>query len=261
MSFLYSILQKIFGIGGDTGKLSWTEVIVLGIIPAGQLYARIFNFKGSLDKWWLMFPIALFPPISFLTLVLMKFGYINDGNGSDPVDKMILLPIIAKFFIPFIMPYLIDVDDTILTLIVSFIFKLLLVMTCNLYRRYDNCKDITFNSIGKAGIDSVISTSVGDVLPIALSYIPIVGFVYSVMSIVPIIGDKNIIDSIFWSIGFGATYILINMFNQNDMGKYCSTPFTGNLEDKVPFITAIGVLIGAHTFDNFMGGNIENNDD
>ena len=53
-------------------KLSWLQVLILGIVPLGQLWARIFYFNGSLDKWWLMFPIFLLPPFSFLPLIMMK---------------------------------------------------------------------------------------------------------------------------------------------------------------------------------------------
>lgn len=241
---------KLFGLNPDINKLSWNEVGILGLIPAGQLYARIFKFNGSLDKWFLMFPLLLFPPLSFIPLILMKFGYVDNGNGSSPYDLIMILPIIVKFLIPFILPYFID--DRIIGIIVSFILKLLMVMICNLYRRYDNCNSITLNSIGKAGIDSVISTSVGDVVPIAMKFVPFVGFLYTILSFFPIIGDEKILNSIFWSVGFGASYILINMFNQLDMEKYCSSPFMGNIEDKVPFLSAIGVLFGAHAFNYIM---------
>ena len=257
MSFILDRMLKLVGLDPNTQKLSWTEVIVLGLVPAGQLYARIINFNGSLDKWWLMFPPALVAPLSFIPLLLMKFGFIQNGNGSNPIDKMMLLPIIAKFIIPFIMPYLVDVDSRVLTVLVSFIFKLLLVMVCNLYRRYDTCNTVTNDSIGKAGMDSVIATSAGDILPIAMDYIPIIGMSYSILSMVPIIGEKKILDSIFWTVGFGATYALLNMFNQLDIKKYCTTPFLGNLEDKTPFITTVLVLVGAHGFNYMMGGDLD----
>jgi len=256
------ILKK-FGLDPNVaGRLTWKEVIILSLIPGGQLYARVAKFKGSLDKWWLMFPLALFPPLSFIPMTLMKYGYVADGNGADPVDKIMLLPIIAKFILPFIMPYLIDKESRVVNIIVGFIFKLILVMLCNLYRRYENCnKTITVDSVGKAGIDSVIATSVGDVVPIAMNYVPIVGTLYSIMSFIPVIGNPNVLDSIFWTVGFGATYVLINMFNQVNMEKLCTTPFTGNLEDKIPFYTAIIALIVAHGFNYFMGGDLPDADD
>ena len=59
------------------GSLSTWGVLIMGLIPLGQLWARIFNFNGSLDKWWLMFPLFLIPPFSFIPLILMKMGFVS----------------------------------------------------------------------------------------------------------------------------------------------------------------------------------------
>ena len=263
MSFILNGMLKMFGLNPDAaGKLSWTEVIVMSLVPAGQLYARIFKFKGSLDKWWLMFPLLLFPPLSFIPMILMKYGYVADGKGSDPVDKIMLLPIIVKFIIPFIMPYLIDADSRILTIIVSFIFKLLFVMIANLYRRYDNCnKTITMDNTLKAGYNSIVATSIADVVPIAMKFVPVVGTLYSVVSMVPIIGNEKIIDSVFWTFAFGATYALLNMFNQLDMDELCKKPFALDITNKTPLFMSLAALVGAHAFNYIVGGDLPDDGD
>jgi hypothetical protein len=227
--------------GGN--RLSWMQVLVMGLVPLGQLWARIFYFKGSLDKWWLMFPLLLFPPFSFIPLIMMKFGMVADGKGSDPVDKIMLLPIIAKFIIPFILPFIVDEDEhAFLFSLVGFVLQLLTIMVANLTRRHTNCKDITTDSVGKAGIDSVIAYGMGDITAFAIGFIPFVGMFFSVLEMIPVIGD--FVNQIVWSLGFAATYIIINMFNQDNMSKYCSTPFTGNVQDKIPFIISIIAIIG-----------------
>ncbi len=232
------------------GQLSWMQVVILGLIPLGQLWARVFEFKGSLDKWWLMFPLLQFPPLSFIPLIMMKFGWVKDGKGTDPADKIMLLPIIAKFIIPFILPYMIDEDSEMLTAIVGFILQMLMVMTANLTRRYYNCNgEITVDSVGKAGIDSTIAYSIGELVPFVMGWLPVVGIIYSIIEAIPYIGD--FVDHIFWSLGFAGTYIVINMFNQDNMTKYCSTPFTGNIQDKIPFISAIVAIIGINMFNLF----------
>lgn len=235
---------------GGSSKLSWSQVLVLGLIPLGQLWARIFYFKGSLDKWWLMFPLLQFPPFSFLPMLMMKFGFIKDGNGADPVDKIMLLPIIAKFIIPFILPFIIDEDSTILYTIVGFILQLLTIMISNLTRRNSNCNDITINSVGKATIDSTIAQAMGEVTSFAIGFLPFIGIIVSMLEMIPIIGD--FVDSILWTIGFAGTYIVLNMFNQNpNVQKFCSTPFTGNLQDKIPFIVSLIILLGINAFKAF----------
>ena len=174
-------------------KLSWLNILIMGIIPLGQLWARIFYFKGSLDKWWLMFPILLFPPVSFIPLILMKYGYIKDGKGTNPIDKIMLLPIIAKFIIPFVLPYIIDeTEHVILFGIVGFILQLLTIMIANLTRRHYNCtkdnkpgamsENITVNSIGKAGIDSVIAYGIGEIISNIIGFIPVINIVLEIFN-------------------------------------------------------------------------------
>lgn len=228
----------------NNSKLSWGQVIMMSLIPLGQLYARVKIFNGSLDKWWLMFPLLLFPPLSFIPLIMMKFGMIKDGKGSSPIDNFMIIPIIAKLVIPFILPFIIDEDSTILYTIVSFILQLITAMIANLIRRKNNCKEITTNSIGKAGIDSTIAIAMGEVASYAISFIPFIGMFISILENLPFIG--KFVDSLIWSIGFAGTYIIINMFNQDDMGKFCSTPFIGNTQDKIPFIGSLFVLIGVN---------------
>lgn len=246
-NFFGNIKDKLSG----PSKLSWIQVLILGLVPLGQLWARIFYFNGSLDKWWLMFPMLLIPPFSFIPLLLMKFGFVADGKGANPLDYWMILPIVAKFIIPFIMPYMIDEDSETLTSIVTMILQLLCVMIANLARRQMNCKDqgITVDSIGKAGIDSTIAFGIGDISAFIIPWLPFIGIFISVLEMIPVIGD--FVDSILWTLGFVAAYVLINMFNQDNLAKFCSTPFTGNLQDKIPFFICIVAIIGTRLFNTF----------
>jgi hypothetical protein len=225
----------------DNGKLSWKDVLILGLIPLGQLYARVEIFKGSLDKWWLMFPLLLFPPLSFIPLIMMKYNLVADGKGSKPLDYNILIPIFAKMIIPFVLPFIIDEDSTLLYSIVNLVLLLITTMIANLIRRNDNCKNITTESIGKAGIDSTIALAGGEITSFAIGFVPFIGMLISILKSIPFIG--NIIDQLIWSIGFGGTYVVINMFNQDDMNKFCSTPL---IENKKPFFISLIVLVGVN---------------
>lgn len=230
----------------DNGKLSWTQVLILGLVPLGQLYARVKIFNGSLDKWWLMFPLLVFPPFSFIPLIMMKYGFVANGTGSTPIDNFMVIPIIAKLIIPFILPFVIDEDSSILYTIVSFILQLLTVMAANLMRRKDNCKEITTNSVGKASIDSTIAIAMGELTSFAIGFIPFIGMFVSILKGIPFIG--GLVDSLVWSIGFAGTYVVINMFNQHpNINKFCVTPFTGNIEDKMPFLGSLALLIGVNS--------------
>lgn len=243
-NFFSSIKNFFTSLGNlkDNGKLSWSNVVIMSLIPLGQLYARVEIFKGSLDKWWLMFPLLLFPPLSFIPLIMMKYNLVADGKGSKPVDYNILIPIIAKMIIPFVLPFIIDEDSTLLYSIVNLVLLLITTMIANLIRRNDNCKNISTNSIGKAGIDSTIALAGGEITSFAIGFVPLIGMLISVLKSIPFIG--SIINQIIWSIGFAGTYVVINMFNQDNMNKFCSTPFIGNSEDRIPFFVSLAVIIG-----------------
>jgi len=237
-----NFLGSIFGTIADGGKLSWNQVLILGLVPLGQLYARVNIFNGSLDKWWLMFPLLLFPPLSFIPLIMMKFGLVKNGNGSKPVDNFMLIPIIAKLIIPFILPFIINEDSSLLFTIVSFVLQLITVMTANLIRRKDNCKEITTDSVGKAGVDSIIAIAAGEITSFAIGFVPLIGIFISMLKNLPVIG--GIVDSLVWSVGFAGAYVLINMFNQDpNINKLCSSPFTGNIQDRIPLIGSLAVII------------------
>jgi hypothetical protein len=250
-----NFLSSILGTIADGGKLSWNQVLILGLVPLGQLYARVNIFNGSLDKWWLMFPLLLFPPLSFIPLIMMifpplriiplimmKFGLVKNGTGSKPVDNFMLIPIIAKLIIPFILPFIINEDSSLLFTIVSFVLQLITVMTANLIRRKDNCKEITTNSVGKAGVDSIIAIAAGEITSFAIGFVPLIGMFISMLKNLPVIG--GIVDSLVWSVGFAGAYVLINMFNQDpNINKLCSSPFTGNIQDRIPLIGSLAVIL------------------
>ena len=80
----------------DPGKLSWMQVLILGLIPLGQLWARIFNFNGSLDKWWLLMPPLSIPPLSLIPAFMIAFGKIKKGQGGSPYDLYMIIPAICS---------------------------------------------------------------------------------------------------------------------------------------------------------------------
>jgi hypothetical protein len=220
------------------GSLSTWEVLIMGLIPLGQLWARIFNFNGSLDKWWLMFPLFLVPPFSFIPLILMKMGFVADGSGTNPLDYWILCPILTKIITDILMD-----DSTPFQMVTALLIQLISVLASNLMRRYENCnRTITVNSVGKAIIDSVTAFGMGSIVQMLIPMLPFVGIFFSLISMIPIIG--TFVSTFIWILGFAGSYILINMFNQVSMNNYCSSPFTGTLSDRVPFVIGIiGIIV------------------
>lgn len=139
---------------------------------------------------------------------------------SNPFDVFMLAPILIPMFG---VPALLDTEteSEMLIIVITVASKLLLTMMCNLYRRYKVCKNFSGNSIGKAGIDTIIALSVNYII----SLFPFVG------------GD------IMGEFGFIVTYALLNIINQVNTTKFCNAPFTGNPSDQKLLGSSLVVLV------------------
>ena len=225
----------------NANKISWLQVLLFSFIPLGQLIVRIFYLNGSLDKLWLMFPILLMPPFSFIPLLLIKFGFVQDGKGSDPIDKIMLLPLIARIVTLFVLNSM-GINDPLVFILINLLINLSTIIIANITRRYYNCEKegVTMDSVGKAVIDSTIAYAISEASPIIISYLPFIGVVYKIIGLFT--ENGNILDILFSNMGFAVSYILINMFNQDDIDRFCSTPFSGNFVDKIAFFISIIVI-------------------
>lgn len=152
---------------------------------------------------------------------------------SNPFDVFMLAPIL----IPMLgVPALLDTEteSEMLIIVVTVASKLLLTMMCNLYRRYKVCDKFSVNSIGKAGIDSIIALSVNYII-----------------SLFPFVGGN-----IMGELGFIATYALLNIINQINTTKFCNAPFTGNPSDKnmlgASSVVLVLVLISRYILDSIL---------
>jgi len=126
---------------------------------------------------------------------------------SNPFDVFMFAPILIPMFG---VPALLDTESEILTIVVTVALKLLLTMMCNLYRRYKVCNNFSGDSIGKAGIDSIVALSVNYII-----------------SLFPFVGGN-----MMGELGFIVTYVLLNIINQVNTTKFCNAPFTGNPFDR-----------------------------
>jgi hypothetical protein len=216
---------------------------------------------GSIDKIWLMAPLFLIPPYSILPILLIKFGIVKKAKVGDPtlpIDTIMLLPILTKIFLPLLVTYFTDEEESgISQLFTGTLIPFLAVFTSNMKRRYDKCnKIITKDSIGKALIDSVIIHGITDiiikVISIILQLIPMTRTPFLVIKFI----TDNLFENILWAFTFISIYIIVNTINQiksinlfykkiniNDY-KYCDVPISGNKRDMIPFqIAIVGILI------------------
>jgi hypothetical protein len=235
----------------DSDKISLIKAILISIIPFGQLWARVFWLHGSLDKAWLMFPFFLIFPFSVIPSLAMYFGFVKKGIGGIPYDNFMWIPIIFKFLLSFLVPIFLeffydDPSDTTIFIYI-FIIQLFIGMIPNLIRTYKLCNNLPFNSFGKAFVDSTIANGVGELLPFILAWMPFIGFFISIIGMIPVIGEQ--IENILWSISFFSGYVLVNMVNANNLGKYCNTDFLGrDFMDKFGFFFMLFLTIFIKVF-------------
>ena len=253
-------IKSYFGFSGPSDRMSWWQYFWTSIFPFGQLYARIMYYNGSLDKLLLLF--FAIPPVSFIPMLLIKFGYIKEGKGASVKDDLMYIPIFSSLVFPLLVKVLfrkLDMEDsTILEALLNALLIIGVIFFINIYRRSISCtyntdsKDnnvdspeeagITFDSIGKAGMDSVIEYAVSILIPVILTFIPVIGEFIGMAMDAPIIG--SVVYTAIWSMGFVTTYVVYNMFNQDDIKRYCKTPFSGNFLDQVFFWLSVFVIIG-----------------
>lgn len=252
-----NLINSVIGNSDSASQVSLLAVIISAIIPMGQFFIRIFWLDGSLDKIWTMFPLLWFFPFSIIPSLLMYNGYIKKEKYGKPYDNFVLIPIIAKFILSLVLSIILGIDDN---MFITLAGQLLLGMIPSLIRASDvcdkfqksPCKDLTFKSIGKALVDSTIANGVGELLPMLLGFLPIIGPMISTISMLPIIGSQ--FENIVWSMGFFITYVFINIINVNFMDKYCKpAEYLGkDMFDKIGFIIMLCATIGVKIYNSVM---------
>lgn len=215
-------------------SLSWVQIFILTIIPLGQLYARIFYLKGSLDSKWALFPLFMIPPLQFIPIMMMKFKLIKKGKGGQPYDYFMLIPIILKFAVGFILSGIESPSYQILDVIIETIS----IMVPFLIRATSNCGQLTFESLFNSLSNTTTLQVVIILFNIAIKFIPIVGIFFRITGKIPVVGKI-----LPWIICYSAGYIIFNMINGNDLKKYC-----GSYPKVMNTVLSIVILVGAKYF-------------
>lgn len=220
-------------------KLSWNQTLLYSVLPLGSYFARIIYLNGSMDKWYFMIPLFFIPPYSIIPMLFMKYGMIKKGTGANPIDPSMVMPIIAKFILPLIIPEIFD-NEMFSSFLILF-FLLILILIVNINRRFKTCENITLVSFGKAFIDSIITLGGVEISMIIVPFIPKLGDVLDVLMNLSYIGP--IITLAIWSGIFIFIYSLSNMINQKDIRSFCRTPFKGSTKDQVLFFLFLIFLV------------------
>jgi hypothetical protein len=180
---------------------------------------RVDKFGGSLDKPYLLFPLLLFPPFSFIPVLIAKFGFLKKEKGENILDIYVLIPIIFRFILIFVMAQIGSPGGVLLqgALIFGAIFitNLIHVLT------EERCKSVSGGFGGKLVkemADSMIEYAIGVLLLFSTEFIPVVGEILETMRDIPfpVVGKiSQVIDTTIWSIGLVCGYMIMNMIDVN----------------------------------------------
>ena len=223
--------------------LSWTRTMILGLIPGGQLYARLFNFGGSMDKLWLLL-LAFFPPFSLIPMILLKLGWISIKQGSgfiNPLNKWLLLPIITIIMMPFLLDHVFNLDnDSLLGFLITFVFIITACSITNIINMRGKCKTTTFNNVGKSVMDAITAYGIATFITWCINFIPIIGEIIISIEMIPFIG--HIIKQSIWILGYIVGLFLLDSFNQIS-SDICNISWHGTKTDKLLAGASSGIIL------------------
>jgi hypothetical protein len=236
-------------------QLSILKIILYILIPFAPLYARIVDFNGSLDHAWTMFPLFNIAPFSIVPILMMAFGKIKKGKGGKPYDHLMWIPIVLRFIISLIG----GLSDNIILKMFCLILSILSIMVPNLMRRNNICKDrdnlynvMESKKIYKSFVDSLFEAGFGEIFTVLIIFVPFIGIGFRIIGMIPFI-DKFIND-IIWCFGFSCGYLIVNMFNQDDIKNMCYPEKFNNTNDIIKLVFGSLFLVGNGLFSTFGKG-------
>lgn len=202
------------------GEFTTWEIITSLFVPISQLYFRIFNLNGSIDKPWLLMPFFLIFPFSIVPTIMMHFGYVVKGSGSPVHDNWMYLPVVFYVLYNIFLQYLKSDFDVLFRLGGLFVS----IIIPYFIKEYYNCKSMGLTQFANIFSNSALVLGISYLcLPLIeiLGYVPLMGLLFSLLGLlraIPMIGEP-----LLWGIWYLPTYIIVNMFNYKDgMEKYCS---------------------------------------
>ena len=160
------------------GVKSGLLTLFLGAI--GEMYTRVNDLNGSLDKPWLLLFFVF--PLSIVSSIWHFMGWVEKGEGSDPMDAFVYILPVASMMFCYIFWNLCDVSDMVSTPLILF-FGIITFAAARIFRKANDCKEykeeITFGTAIGRGIDSaIISTIVAPIIGY-LSYLPFIGILFT----------------------------------------------------------------------------------
>lgn len=200
------------------GNLTRNEFLISLFVPFSQLYFRIVTLDGSLDKPWLLFPAFLILPLSIVPTLFVNWEWIQKGQGGKPYDNWMYIPIILHVLLMLILK-----TKPTLEIIIKITGITASIMIPYFIRESNNCKTMGFTQYANILGNSALVMGIAEIIPIlftTFTFLPVVGTFFSILDfikLIPIVGK-----TLYWSIGYLLSYIILNMFNGTNINNYCS---------------------------------------
>ena len=192
--------------------LNTKDTVILGLVPMGQLWARIFKLNGSLDHKWALMPFFMIPPLQFIPIFMMKFGMFKKGKGGKPYDWFMLIPIIARVLITIFA----ENFDFPMWVIIEVVLNFLTIAIPYFIRTMNLCKNVNQNNIMNTLTQTAVTQAGVNLFTFLIGFIPIIGIVFSMAEMIPYIGPL-----LPWTIGYSTAYLVINMYNGDTSKLFC----------------------------------------
>lgn len=242
-------------------QLSILRIVLYIFIPFAPLYGRVVNFNGSLDHSWTLFPLFNIFPFSIAPVVLMAIGKIKPGKGTKPYDHYMWIPIFIRFLGSFIVSMVIQ--NPMIKTVIMLLLSIFSIMIPNLIRRRQNCKDqkdgnnnsytvMSGKQWYKSFVDSIFELGIGELFTILMTFIPFIGIGFKILGMIPFVG--KFVNDIIWSFGFICAYIIVNMYNQDNMSKLCYPEKLNTTTDIIKLVFGLVFVVIGGIFSGRGGG-------
>jgi len=224
------------------GSLSRKDFLISLLVPFSQIYFRMTRLDGSLDKPWLFIPVFMVFPLSLVHTLYIHKEWLEKGQGGKPYDNWMYIPIVLHV----ILNILISVVKPPLEFLIKFAFIFCFIMIPYFIRESENCTDSNYANIMA---NTAFIMGISQIMPTVfstLSFIPFIGSFFTLLSFIQMIPGVG--DTLYWSIGYVLSYVMLNSVNGNDITKYC-----GSGIDKLKTVGISGLVLG------IIGLYLENN--
>ena len=237
---LFKAIWKGFGDKSPpdgSATFDWITTIIASLFGSvGHTYLRIEYYNGSLDHMWLyipgsfitlgsipfvghFIPMGSFIPCSLLASIILRGGYLKKATGGKVYDWWLLLPIITKFIIIGLI-LLTGMNSSMIITIISVLLEMMIIAIPLIIRTVDNCKLKSWTDISSSQWKKIVSDTI---ITVGGAHIFSSSFKIIKKPLTKVIGYE-ISNGITWSLGYMTIYMLVNMYNQTDLNKYCINP-------------------------------------